>query len=187
MNAHGREARRQTDGSPLDAESADEGAQLHLVFSSPTQEGGPRRFAPKLTIEQRRAAVRMRREGNTWKAVAQRFGVCIRSVRHLFHCGRYGAIESASLEEPASTPSESRIIIESSRLTTRKGVDLIIYDLPLDNYRVLEQFAEIAGCSAAAFALELLACATPPTSPEPAKEIRRVGLRHLLSTWRSEP
>lgn len=146
-------------------------------------------FAPKLTVAQRRAAVRMRREGGSWNAVAQCFAVSPTNVQYLVRCGRYDARPVA---EPVSqvrvtTPVPQTIgdITDGGRRAARAGVDLIIHSLPLEHHRTLERLAGEAGWSVADFARELLACAAPPTSAEPAAVVRRVGLRHLVSTWES--
>jgi hypothetical protein len=163
-----------------------DGGQLHLVFPSAAQEGPRRTNAHKLTVTQRHALVCMRREGRSRNAVAQRFGVSPSNVDYLVGCGRYGGVPApASHVELAS--SENNIVDDSRRRATRKGVDLIIRGLPLANHRTLERLAGEAGCSVADFTLDLLACAAPPTAPEPARTVQRVGLRHLMSTWRTEP
>lgn len=188
MSSHARSDRRDVDGELSDVDTAADGAQQHLVFISPAREVPRSPFAPKLTVDQRRAAVRMRIEGASWNAVAQRFGVRPRSVKHLVHCGRYGRIpDPVSHVELASSPSENAIVDDSRRGATRKGVDLIIRGLPIENFHTLEVLAAEARCSVADFALDLLACAVPPTVPEPVKTTQRVGLRHLVSTWRTEP
>lgn len=183
-------------GRTEDGDSADEdasvntpsrdGGQLHLVFPSATQERPCRTNAHKLTVAQRHALVCMRREGRSRNAVAQRFGVSPSNVDYLVGCGRYGGVpDPPSHVELAS--SENNIVDDSRRHATRKGVDLIIHGLPIENFRTLEVLAAEAGCSVADFTLDLLACAVPPTVPEPVKTTQRVGLRHLVSTWRTEP
>lgn len=144
-------------------------------------------FAPKLTVAQRRAAVRMRREGRPWNAVAQCFAVSPTNVQYLVRCGRY---EARPVADPVSqvrvttpVPQTNGDVANSSRCAARTGVDLIIRSLPLENHRILERLAAEANWSVVDFARELLACAAPPTSAEPAATIRRVGLRHLVSTW----
>lgn len=184
MSSHARNDRRHLDGEPSDVDTAGEGAQPHLVFIPPPQERPRSRFAPKLSVEQRRAVVRMRSEGRTLEAVAQRFGVCVRSVRHLVGCGRYGGTEPVSHMELAS--SQNNVVDDSRRPAARRGVDLLIRGLPLENYRALAELAESADCSVADFTRELLACAAPPTPARRPTTVRRVGLRHLVSTWASD-
>ncbi len=130
-------------------------------------------YAPKLTVEQRREAVRMVRDGQSMKSVARQFGVRPNSIENLVRRGRYVG------EDIAGTGGAP-----TSRDGSRTGVDLIIRSLPLENYRVLEESANAAGWSLADFARELLACAALPS---PVHRPIRVGLRHLVSTWRSEP
>lgn len=163
-----------------------DGGQLHLVFPSAAQEGPRRTNAHKLTVAQRHALVCMRREGRSRNAVAQRFGVSPSNVDYLVRCGRYGAISApqpVSQVEMSSSSVSSTSMDGSSRRVARTGVDLLIRSLPLENHRTLERLAIGSEWSVADFARELLACAAPP-SPEPP--VRRVGLRHLVSTWRVE-
>lgn len=138
-----------------------------------------RRCPPKLTVEQRRDAVRMRSTGVPVKAVARHFGVSPKSIRHLVGSGRYcaGARGAEGRVRPAA-PAESGTVIRSCT-----GVDLLIYGLPLSTHRALEKLAADAGWSVAAFARELLVCSVLPLPPHRAMPNRRVGLRHLVSTW----
>lgn len=138
-----------------------------------------RRCPPKLTVEQRRDAVWMRSTGVPVKAVARHFGVSPKSIRHLVESGRYCARGAEGRVRPASAaPAESGTVIRS-----RAGVDLLVYGLPLSTHRTLEKLAADSGWSVAAFARELLVCSVLPSPTHRAMPVRRVGLRHLVSTW----
>ena len=172
--------------------AAGDGGQLPLAFLPPVDVRPSNPFAPKLTPALRHAAVHMRSQGNSWDSVAQRFGVTPKSVKYLVGCGRYGgpAAPAPVSEVRVTSESSSDGVIDPEGRTPATGVDLIIRGLPQDNYRALQDHAHHAGWSVADFARELLACATPPSPVNPATAataIRRVGLRHLVSTWRSEP
>lgn len=143
----------------------------------------PSRFAPKLTVEQRRTAVRMHSAGTSLRSVARHFGVWPAAVAHLVRSPRYcaGGRTIEAHNAPASPPpADSGVRIA----TPRAGVDLLVYDLPRSTHRTLEKLAEDVGWSVAAFVREVIVCSVLPSPPHRAMPIRRVGLRHRVSTWK---
>ena len=142
----------------------------------------PSRFAPKLTIEQRRSAVGMHRAGASLRSVARHFGVWPAAVAHLVRSPRYcaGARTIEAYNAPASPPpADSGVRVARPRA----GVDLLVYGVPLDTHRAVEKLAGDVGWSVADFVHELIVCSVLPSPPHRAMPIRRVGLRHLVSTW----
>lgn len=142
-------------------------------------------YAPKLTVEQRREAVRMVHDGRSMKSVARHFGVWPNSIENLVRKGRYAG-EAVSRTTPTVVPTMSvgPDGAPPPSAGSRTGVDLLIHGLPLENFRALQERANDAGWSVADFAREILACAVPPSMEGRPRPILRVGLRHLISTWR---
>ncbi len=128
----------------------------------------------------------MVRDGRSMKSVARHFGVWPNSIENLVRKGRYAG-EAVSRATPAVVPTMAVRPDDAapSSAGSRTGVDLLIHGLPLENFRALQEHATEAGWSVADFALELLACAVPPSVEGRHRPILRVGLRHLISTWRA--
>lgn len=141
-------------------------------------------YAPKLTVDQRREAVRRCAGGEPQRAVARHFGVGRRSIENLVQSGRYGGQPKAAVPAPTpGSPPPERVVTIPSGQGARKGVDVLVYGLPVATHRSLEALATEVGWSVAAFAREMLVCCVLPSPPPRAMPIRRVGLRHLVSTW----
>lgn len=157
------------------------GTTIEFAGTQPVAPLNP--YAPKLTVEQRREAVRMVRDGQSMTSVARHFGVRPNSIENLVRKGRYVGKDVAHTAPAGNTTVPADTYAPSSGVASRTGVDLIIRGLPLENYKTLEESADAAGWSLADFVRELLACAAPPS---PIRRPIRVGLRHLISTWRTE-
>lgn len=190
--AHASEPRRAPTSVHCEASSADSAVavsvgSLHvdLVAASPRSRPTAKNpYAPKLTVDQRREAVRMCERGASQRAVARHFGVGRRCIQNLVERGRYG--DQPKTEQPVpppSSPPSERVVPAPSRRGARRGVDVFVHGLPLATHRSLEALAMEVGCSVAAFVRELIVCSVLPLPPHRAMPIRRVGLRHRIATW----